>query len=230
MLRSLSSKYRKTRDRFRDQTYDEWATTKGRKQSWWHDMLFDHAYLRKYWTNFGVVAPDVYRANHGPDARFAQYFHKHGIKTVLNLRGQTTAGHYHAENELCKAHGVQLIDIKLNAHKAPKRARLLELVDAVEAAQTPVLIHCKSGADRAGLTAAIYRIVVLNHSAKDAKKELTWRFWHVRKSTAGILDYILDSYDAAQQQTGITLVDWVETVYNSHVMKAEFSALKWWNR
>jgi hypothetical protein len=71
---------------------------------------------------------------------------------------------------------------------------------------------------------------VLNHSAKDAKKELTWRFWHVRKSTAGILDYILDSYDAAQQQTGITLVDWVETVYNSRVMKAEFSALKWWNR
>ena len=230
MLGRTSTKYRRWRNEMRDQSEQEWATPEGKSQAWWHDMLFDHAYLRKFWTNFRTLDTGVYRSNHGDAARFGADIDRLGLKTIINLRGASKAGHYYAEKELCTAKGITLIDIRLNARKAPRQQPLLDLVDALETAERPVLIHCKSGADRAGLGSALYRMIVMGHPTKDARSELSFRTLHVRKSSAGIMGHVLDVYAADTADTSLPFRDWVAQNYDRERIKASFRALTWWQR
>jgi protein tyrosine/serine phosphatase len=214
----------------RDQTLDDWSTQAGRRRAFWHDILFDHAYLRLFWTNFHEIVPGVFRANHPPPARLERYIAKNRLRAVLNLRGKTDVGHYHAERAVCDAHDVMLVDIKLNARKAPKKEKMLSLIAALKSLQTPFLIHCKSGADRAGLVSVLYRLIVLGHPLPEARKELSLRRWHIRQSETGILDHVLDLYGAAHDASGISFEDWVRKSYDHTQITQSFKSLSWWQR
>ena len=50
-------------------------------------------------------------------------------------------------------------DLPLSATRRPTRRELLQLIDLLETCSYPLLIHCKSGADRTGLASALYRLV-----------------------------------------------------------------------
>ena len=62
------------------------STPEGRRQAWWHMQVFDHAFLRVWWTNFYKVADGVYRSNHPGPKRLEKY-KALGIRSVINLRG-----------------------------------------------------------------------------------------------------------------------------------------------
>ena len=52
--------------------------------------------------------------------------------------------------------GLSLYDLPLSATRRPARLELLRLIDVLERCPYPLLIHCKSGADRTGLASALY--------------------------------------------------------------------------
>lgn len=88
---------------------------------WWstlHYQVFDHAFLRMFWTNFYEIAPGVYRSNQ-PSHRRLKRYRDMGITTVVNLRGEETYAHYLFEKESCEALGLKLINAKLWARSAP---------------------------------------------------------------------------------------------------------------
>ena len=49
----------------------------------------------------------------------------------------------------------------------------------------PVLVHCKSGADRAGLFAALFLILREGATVAEAREELSPRYGHFRHAKTG---------------------------------------------
>lgn len=200
-----------------------------RRKSRFYTLWIDHEILRVYWHNFAMIAPGVYRSNHPTNARLEAYAAM-GIKSVINLRGATRHSHYNFEVESCKALGIKLIDIPLSARSAPTKMRLLEVVDRLSSQKKPFLIHCKSGADRTGLVAAIYLICVEGKSAKEARKQLSLRYLHLAITKTGILDYVIWSYIKRNEIGGIDFRDWVETEYNASEITHGFAKATLWKR
>ena len=200
------------------------STPKARQAAWWHFQLMDHAFLRALWTNLDLVAPGVWRANQPSPKRLKGYFQKLQLKSVLNLRGAPDQGFYLFEAEVCRDLGLTLHDVALSARRPPTRDGLLMVLDLLAALQKPTLIHCKSGADRTGLVAALYLLTVEHRSLAEARRQLSLRYLHVKASATGILDHLLDVF--AAEANGRTFRDWVEQDYDPDRIWASFQTLR----
>lgn len=195
-----------------------------RRRAWMHYMIFDHAVLRLLWSNFAQIAPGVFRANHPSPDRLAKYAAQ-GIKTIINLRGASKGPHYLLEREKAEELGLKMVDLRnLNARQAPAREDLLAVLDAMRNAEKPMLLHCKSGADRTSLAAVLYLLVVEKTSVAQARKQFSVRFIHFKWTKTGVLDHILDTYEAAQAETGIGFEDWLRNQYDADAVQASFDA------
>jgi protein tyrosine phosphatase (PTP) superfamily phosphohydrolase (DUF442 family) len=172
----------------------ELATPRGRRSAWVDSLLVDHGLLRTVWTNFGVVIPGrLYRSNHPTPGGLARLVRRHGIRTVINLRGASGNGSDALSREAAARLGVAFVDAPLSSGHAPSRERLLDLIAALRGAAEPVLVHCKSGADRAGFAAGLF-CLLHGGSAADALGHLSLRHGHLRRSRAGILDAFFLAY------------------------------------
>lgn len=192
-----------------------------RRWSALHYELFDHAILRRVWTNFYEIAPGVYRSNQPPHARLERYGQM-GIKTIINLRGPDKYAHYLFERESCERLGIELIDAKLWARAAATRERILRVIELFRTVERPFLFHCKSGADRAGFASAIYLMEIEGVPLEEARKQLGWRYYHLKSTKTGVLDYILDRYGAFAAHTPIRFETWVRDHYDAKTIQAEF--------
>ena len=119
-----------------------------------HFHLMDHAFLRILWSNFHKVSDNVYRASQPSPSDLRSYKNK-GIKAVLNLRGFTQQSYALFEEESCKKLGLELVSVPLSGSFAPQPEKLLEIIGIMEEIPKPFVLHCKSGADRAGLVSAL---------------------------------------------------------------------------
>ncbi|MCK0119930.1 tyrosine-protein phosphatase [Loktanella sp. F6476L] len=185
----------------------------------------DHDVLRRKWHNFEAVADGVYRSNQPSPDRFAAYAEM-GIKTILNLRGGLKEPFYLFEKEACDALGLKIVTVGLSARKAPQKIRLIQLFEAFETIEKPFLIHCKSGADRTGLASAFYLLAYSDVDDDTVRAQLSFRYLHIRKSSTGILDYVLETYLARRAQDPIDIRTWVETEYDEDETKAGYAAMK----
>ncbi|KJZ19668.1 tyrosine-protein phosphatase [Loktanella sp. S4079] len=202
-----------------------------RKRSEWHMNWLDHGILRKRWHNFSEFAPGAYRSNHPNHVRFKAYAEM-GIKSVLNLRGVAKQPHYLFEVESCEDLGLHLVTAHMAARSAPRVERLLQLIAAFETIERPFLMHCKSGADRTGLAAAIYLMLFEGQSLEDARKQLSFRYLHIRRTKTGILDHFLDVYAERNAQSPIAIDEWIKTEYDPDALTKSFAEkqanLKFW--
>lgn len=167
----------------------------------------DHGILRGVHTNRAVVVPGVIRSNHPTPKRFRAEA-KGGVRTILNLRGASEEPQYFVERDLCAELGLELIDFPLKATKRPTKAELARLIDILDEAPRPVLMHCKSGADRTGLAAAAY-VLAQGGTMAEARRQLSARFLHFRAGRKGVLDTVLDDYEAEALAHGIGFRDWL---------------------
>lgn len=191
-----------------------------RRRAQLHFHLLDHGLLRRRWSNMDQIAPGVWRSNHPTHERLAR-LKAMGIRTILNLRGTGETPAHLFEVESCQALGLRLASVKLSARAAPRREELLKLFEAFRTVERPFLMHCKSGADRAGLASALY---LLAHGAPlaEARRQLSWRFLHVRQSSTGILDHVLDLFEARQAKGTIGIEDWVRDEYDRDAATASW--------
>ena len=202
---------------------DDISTPALRRQALWHFHLFDHAWLRLLWTNFAPVAPGVFRSNQPDPARLAR-LKERGIRTIVNLRGTPRQSHYLFESEASAALGLTLVNHQLHARRAAPRAELLALIETLRSAERPLLLHCKSGADRAGLASAIHLLAIEGRSLAEARRQLSPAYMHFRWSQTGICDQLLDSYEARLTRGPIGFEDWIATEYDPAVLEADFAA------
>ena len=219
ILRALDKKERAYRASFGHDISDPVE----RKKSHWHVKWLDHGVLRKRWHNFEEFAPGAYRSNQPDHARFEAYA-QIGIKTILNLRGAASEPHYLFEVESCEALGLTLLNIQMAARRAPDLHHLKALFDAFETMERPFLVHCKSGADRTGLVAALYLMVVEGASLETAQAQLSFRFLHIKHTATGILDHFFEVYAARNALSPIDIVTWIKTEYDPKALTESFAA------
>jgi len=201
------------------------STPENRRRAHIYNLWFDHAILRKVWTNFDEVAPGVYRSNQPTHERFVK-LREMGIRSVLNLRGAAGAAHYLVEEESCRELGLTLVNVTFHARHAAPREDILKVIAAFRSIEKPFVMHCKSGADRAGFAAAIYLLVIEGRPVAEARRMLTARYIHFRWTKTGVLDYILDLYEARNAQDPVSFEDWVAREYDYLAVQQAFNETK----
>jgi protein tyrosine/serine phosphatase len=130
--------------------------------------------------NFAEVIPgQFYRAAQPSAQDIALYAERYGIKTIVNLRGANKAEWYREEVAAARIQGIKLIDFKMSAGKALTLDQNHALIALLREAPKPILIHCKSGADRTGLVSVIYLQQVAGIDEETAEGQLSLRFGHI---------------------------------------------------
>lgn len=199
------------------------GTARGRTVAWIDSLFIDHAVLRLIWSNLAIVVPGrVYRCNHPTPGRLRGMARRLGIRTLINLRGKTQSGSDALSREAARSLGLTFHDMAFESRGAPQRDRIMRLHGIYRSMQTPAVMHCKSGADRAGLAAGLM-ILFEGGTAADALLQLSFRFGHIRQAKTGILDafFLLYQREAEGRKP---FLDWVRQDYDEAVLRRDFHA------
>ena len=196
-------------------------TQEGRRAAWIDLLFVDFGILRLIWKNRVQISPRAWRMNQPfpGDIRWAK---ARGIRTIMSARHDLRHGGYALEVEACQQLGLYFEVIPFFSREAPSREAMLEAADQLKNAAYPILIHCKSGADRAGFLSAFYAIVMEDIPVRDARKQLSLRFLHIKQSKTGILDAVFDAYLAAHPREEKPFLDWVRDEYDPAALKRAF--------
>jgi uncharacterized protein (TIGR01244 family) len=188
----------------------------------WADLLVvDHGIFRLIYLNRHRVTPDLYRSAQ-PSPLDIRAMAREGIRTLVVLRSGKSHGAWQLQREAANAAGIRLIDCPLRSRSAPDREMLLGLPAFFSSLDYPVMAHCKSGADRAGLFAALYLLIREGADAARAKRELCLGKGHFSHSQTGILDCFLDRYAREGEARGKAFLEWVREDYDPEGLSREF--------
>ncbi|KLK93718.1 protein tyrosine phosphatase [Microvirga vignae] len=188
----------------------------------WVNMLFvDHGVFRLINSNRHLVTDKVWRSAQPAPHQLARLA-RAGVRTIVNLRGQREHGSWQLQREACDRHGMDLVELTIRSRAAPSVGTIREAKKVFDGLRYPALIHCKSGADRAGFAATLYLILQEGASVADARKQLSLRYGHIRFGKTGILDAFFDQYQSEGEAVGMPLLEWVEQKYSPEKLERDF--------
>ena len=193
----------------------------------WINMIFvDHGIFRVIYLNHHRVSDGFFRSAQPTPGQISRMA-KRGIRTIVNLRGGREHGSWPLEKQAADAANIEIKDFILRSRGAPDKESLLALPAFFAALNQPVLVHCKSGADRAGLMAALYLLIHERRPAREAARQLSWHYGHFKFAKTGILDAFFEEFIKTGEERGIGFIDWVHDVYDAEALERSFKASPW---
>lgn len=219
IFKTLDNFERKIRNSFGNNI----STKSGRFWAHVHFQLMDHAFLRIFWNNFHKVSDGVYRANQ-PSPSHLKSYKKQGIQSILSLRGRANQSYALFEEDYCKKLDLNLVYTPISSGSAPAPEHLINIVNVMRDLPKPFVLHCKSGADRAGLVSALYLIVEKKSSVQQAKQQLSFKYLHLDFTKTGILDYIFDVFSERLEIEDINFLDWLKKEYNADILNSSYKS------
>ena len=186
-------------------------------------QLVDHGMFREIYLNRHQLSDEAWRSAQ-PAPRHVRMLARSGIKTILNLRDERDCGSYRLEQEACERAGINLVNFGVKSREAPAREKIHGAKAIFGQLEYPMLMHCKSGADRVGLMSVLYMHFRKGLPIEEALRQLNWRFGHFKHADTGVLDYVFESYLASNRVQPIEFLDWVDTAYNPEDLKRQFRA------
>jgi len=127
-----------------------------------------------------VIPGELYRSARPSLGNIDKWHERYGIKTIINLMGpHPKHDWYQAENAAAKAKGIRMIDYKMSPDRDVSAEEVGEILDILSDAEKPILVHCRSGADRTGLVSALYVAGIAGGSELFAEFQLTPFFGHL---------------------------------------------------
>ena len=208
--------------RYRSVAHDL-STPFGRFKAYLSMQFEDHGIVRSIYNNFYALPGGLYRCSQPSPALIRKYHRLYGIKTIINLRGENPYGGYALEVETCRELGIELIDFNLYSRDMPSVEEVLGARDLFNRIAYPALMHCKSGADRAGLGATFYRHFRLGEPIGQIR-ELSPKYGHFTIARTGILDNFLQCYLDDNAREPIDFTTWVETKYDQKALTDKFDS------
>ena len=110
-----------------------------------------------------------------------------GFKTILDLRDEDPA-QITREGEIVQSLGMNFISVPLDGFFAPAEKDMNQIQNILnDETLQPILIHCKHGEDRTGLSIGLYRVFTQKVAVKAAKKEMLQLGFH--KALLGLNHY-----------------------------------------
>ena len=140
--------------------------------------------------NFHAITPgEAYRSAQLDADELKHYIRKFNIKSIINLRGKRI-GHswYREELRVSKQLNCRHYDLSIPPDKSPSPAQIKKLLQLFASAPRPVLFHCRAGADRTGLAAALWKVAVDGKPKVLARRQLSLRFGHFPIGPTAALD------------------------------------------
>jgi len=194
----------------------------GRKRA--HREMFwgDHGFLRASFSNLHRLSDEMWRANQPSPRQIEAHQKIRGICTILNLRGVSTQGYYLLEKEACDRLGIALVDYQVFSRDTPTREAVLGTRALFANMAYPALMHCKSGADRAGLMSVLYLIARKGVRVSEAIEQLSFKYLHVKQGKTGMLDAFFEAALSAGADNAEDFFAWIEGEYDRVEVKAAF--------
>lgn len=127
-----------------------------------------------------TIPGELYRSAQLTPEALHTYQTRYGIRTIINLRGEN-AGQpwYDAEAAFAEARGLTLMNFRMSAKRELTGEQVEQLIALMRTAPKPVLIHCRHGADRTGLAAALYLAAIHNVDEETAEDQLSPVYGHL---------------------------------------------------
>jgi protein tyrosine phosphatase (PTP) superfamily phosphohydrolase (DUF442 family) len=177
--------------------------------------------------NFGEVQPGrIYRSGQMPASSLARTIRDHKIKTVLNLRGSNKDNWYTSERKATLDAGATQVDIAMSSCIWMSRAQLRTVVQTLDTAEYPMLIHCQWGAERTGLVSAFAELLRPGSTLDAARAQFSVRYLFLRINDGKIMAEHLDQYERWLAAKGWThepehFRRWVEEGYRPQLPNRE---------
>jgi protein tyrosine phosphatase (PTP) superfamily phosphohydrolase (DUF442 family) len=186
---------------------------RGRLAAWVDALFVDFGILRLLWKNRVQFAREAWRMNQ-PLPQDIAWAKGTGIRSILTARHDPRHGGHALVAAACAEHGLDYQTAPIFSREAPSREAILFAAETMRNAPKPMLLHCKSGADRAGFLAALYLIVVEDVPVEVARRQLSLKHLHIRASKTGILDAVFEAYLAVDPTHRKPFLDWVREDYD----------------
>ncbi len=182
--------------------------------------------------NFHEVVPRrIYRSGQPTPEQLRDWVNRYGLKTIVNLRGPTAPGAAE-ERTLAASMGVEVACLELNAYKRLSGRKLVQLLDMLQTARQPMLLHCYHGVDRAGTAAALAAWLVGGQPYDRAKWQAyvppgPWK----RSNGSGHISDVLTLYEDFCRARGVSPNDpslfqhWAREIYSAQDSAAGSGAL-----
>ncbi len=148
--------------------------------------------------NLGEVEPGrLYRSAQISDSHLRQLIQTHNLRTIINLRGPNPdQDWYQRELATTLDSGATQIDIPLASDLWLSREQARTLLETLDTASYPALIHCEFGAERTGLVAALARLLQPGSTLQDGYDQFSPRYLFIALKDGRTMIGHLDRYSA----------------------------------
>lgn len=126
--------------------------------------------------NFHKVDDNLYCSAQLFSFNLPYYIEKHDIKSILNLRGDSSRQWYADELRISKELGVKHYDYGIGDREISSMKQMNDMIRIMRNAPKPLLVHCKAGADRTSLASALYLYDIMRDD--DPEREISIIYGH----------------------------------------------------
>ncbi len=201
----------------------------GRTIAWLHAMLLEHNFTNLIRFNFHRISDEAFRSSQPTMWQLRRMVKRHGIKTIINLKGANVNSAYWAfEREQCEKLGIRMVDVAIYSRSSPDGERLRRASEVFETVEYPIWMHCKAGADRAGIYSTLYQHFRQHIPIEKTDQLRFWPYGHIRHSSAGKIDFYLEQYAAFHAtHPEIGLLEWAEKHADREQIEREYRPGGW---
>lgn len=154
-----------------------------------------YIYIEEQGNFHTITSGEAYRSAQMDRDELEYYINNYHLKSILNLRGKNPHSDWYIEEvKVCSEHGIVHYDIGLSASRELTAKEVRVLLEIFNSAPRPILIHCKSGADRSGLVSAMWKVIVDKISKAEAKKQLSILYGHIPIGPTSAMDKFFERW------------------------------------
>jgi protein tyrosine phosphatase (PTP) superfamily phosphohydrolase (DUF442 family) len=183
-------------------------------------------------SNLHAVVPGaIYRSAQLDSAKLTAVAAEFGLASVLAVRAARPSKDWYVEEaRVARQLGLQLTNINFDPDRMPSRQRLRELVDRLDNAPRPLLLHCRAGVERSGLASAV-ALLLEGASLEAARDQFSLRFGFHRWLARSDLPRVIDRYEAWLEAQAIehdpeAFRSWVDADYVAAFYDAELEIVE----
>ena len=180
-------------------------------------VLFHGWYVAFGGNLYAVVPGVIYRSAQPSAADLQTIASSCGIRTVINLRGDTDEPWYDVEHDTARTLNVQVVDVGLWATQPPPADQFRLLVDTLADVPGPILVHCRAAATGRA-SRQPWACFGTDGTIDDARRQLSLYYGHNPYGRAACNDRVLTRYEEwlannGWQHSPARLREWAETAY-----------------